>query len=170
MRRAKTLFDEVKEAQVLLGTGEIDEALARAEPLRREAAALVERPGLTSFERTYARGSYVYATVTLILGSAETLAPAESVPRIRELASEMVGRRDSRMETWKVLAAAAEMLARAGDALGAVWAAKKAVALGPSDDYLIRLAGGIQSMYPQVYAEAGDDVPEEPPPRPSRSR
>lgn len=168
MRRAKILFDEVKEAQLSLGTGEVEEALARAEPLRTEAAALMERPGLTSFERTYARGSFVYATVTLILGAAEALPPAESVPRIRDLATEMVRRHDPRMETWKVLAAAAEMLARAGDALGAVWAAKKAVALGPGDDYLIKLAGGIQSMYPQVYAEAPDEPPDEPPPLPSR--
>jgi hypothetical protein len=65
-----------------------------------------------------------------------------------------------------VLGAAAEMLARSGDASGAVWAAQKARELGPNEDYLVQVAGGIRSMYPQVYAEAEDPPGPEPPPLP----
>jgi len=167
----------VREAQALLGTGQIDEAIARAEPLRREAMELVGRSSLTSFERLHASGAAVYATVTLILGAAESSPPADSVPRIRALATATVAAHlpkadvrtkvDTRTkaETWKVLAAAAEMLARAGDAGGASWAAKKALELGPEEEYLTRVAGGIRSMYPQVYAATPHQT-DAPPPLP----
>ncbi|MGI8708518.1 MAG: hypothetical protein ACR2LG_10000 [Actinomycetota bacterium] len=183
MRRARQIYDEVREAQALLGIGQIDEAMALAEPLRREAMELLGRSSLTSFERLHAGGAAVYATVTLILGAAESSPPAESVPRIRALATATVAahlpkadartkadvrtKADARTkaETWKVLAAAAEMLARAGDAGGASWAAKKALELGPDEEYLTRVAGGIRSMYPQVYAATPHQT-DAPPPLP----
>lgn len=164
MRRAKVLFDEVRAAQELLGTGEIETATRRAESLRDEARRLLQKGTLTSFERTYANAAVVYATVTLVLGAAESGTTAESIPRIRVLVTEAVGEHRPGAETWKVLGAAAEMLARSGDATGAVWAARKALELAPDEDYLVQVAGGIRSMYPQVYAAAEDPPPAEPPP------
>ena len=168
MRQAKRLFDDVRAAQELLGTGEVEAAVRRAEVLREEARRLLAKPTLTSFERTYARGAVVYATVTLVLGAAESGTPSESVPQIRSLAVGAVRDHRPGSETWKVLGAAAEMLARSGDATGAVWAAQKARELGPDEDYLVQVAGGIRSMYPQAYAEAEDPPGAEPPPLPER--
>lgn len=164
MRRAKVIFDEVRSAQAQLGVGEVEESLERATGLREEALRmLAERPSLTSFERDHLRAAVTYATLTMVLATAESAEPPVSVPRIRELAAEVVAAHRPGSETWKVLAAAAEMLARAGDAPGAVWAIKKARRLGEGGDYLVQVAGGIQSMYPQAYAETADDPPDEPP-------
>ncbi|MFN2388981.1 MAG: hypothetical protein ABR575_05175 [Actinomycetota bacterium] len=163
MPRAKALFDEVRAAQEMFGRGETTEGFARAAALREEAGALLqEGRSLTSFERTHLEAAVTYTTVTLVLGWAEDHPPAESIPAIRQLAQEAVAAHRPGRETWKVLAAAAEMLARAGDAPGAVWAVRAGRALGSADDYLVKLSGSIQSMYPQVYAES----PEEPGPRP----
>lgn len=164
MRRAKAVYDEVRAAQELLGVGQVEEAVAAAAGLREEAKALVAAGSrLTSFERTYAGAGLTYATVTLVLGHAEKDPPAVSVPAIRRLASEACRATAAAVESWKVLAAAAEMLARSGDAAGACWAAKKARRLGGDSDYLVRLAGGISSMYPQVFTQIPDDPPDDPP-------
>lgn len=163
MSRAKQLFEQVQQAQARLGRGEVEEALAEAGPLRDRAVKMVADSRMTSFERTMAAAAATYATITLILGAAESLQPAESIPRIRGLALDTLGGRRG-TETWKVVAAAAEMLARAGDAPGAVWAVRKARQLAPGEDYLAQLSGSIQSMYPQAFKDAPDDVPDEPPP------
>lgn len=172
MRRSKVIFDEVRSAQAQLGVGEVDESFARASGLREEARRmLADKPGLTSFDRDHLKAAMTYATLTMVLATAESAEPAVSVPRIRDLAVQMVAADEPGMETWKVLAAAGEMLARAGDAEGAVWAVKKARSLGDGGDYVVQVAGGIQSMYPQAYADCPDEPPDEPPPLPeTRSR
>jgi hypothetical protein len=171
MRRAKAIFDEVRAAQAQLGVGEAEESLQRAAVLRSEAEEMLRsRHELTSFDRDHLRAAFTYATLTMVLATAESEAPLRSVPRIRELAGEVVALHGRGMETWKVLAAAAEMLARAGDAPGAVWAIKKARQLGDGGTYLVQVAGGIQSMYPQVYAGSPDEPSAEPPPLPEPRR
>lgn len=165
MRRAKKIYDDVRATQELLGTGEVAQARTHAERLRVEALDLLTRQGsMTSFDRAHALAALTYSTVTLVLAYADMDAPAQSIPAIRALAAETCSRRRSQDGSWKVLAAAAEMLARSGDASGAAWAAKKARALGDDADYLSRLAGGISSMYPQVFAQTPDDPPDRPPP------
>jgi len=166
---AKAVYDQVRAAQELLGTGQIEEAFIAATALREEAKGLVAGASrLTSFERTYAGAGLTYSMVTLVLAHAEKDPPAISIPAIRTLAGEACRVSMAGAESWKVLAAAAEMLARAGDAGGACWAAKKAQQLGDGSEYLVRLAGGIRSMYPQVFAEIADDPPDDPPAPPSR--
>ena len=170
MTRARDLYEQVREAQKLLGTGEVEEAVRRAEPLREQASRLLARGGhLTSFDRTYAGAALTYATVVLILGAADTRPPAESVPMIRGLATELAqAPRRPEIEAFKALAAAAEMLARAGDAEGAVWAVRKADQLAENETYVTQLVGSIRSMYPQVFAEAPDPPPDQPPPLAAR--
>lgn len=164
MRRAKVIYDDVRAAQELLGTGQVEEAFSASSALRDEAKELMRSASsLTSFERTHAAAAFTYATVTLVLSLAEKDPPAVSIPLIRELAAEAARLKEPRSESWKVLAAAAEMLARSGDALGASWAAKKAQQVGTETEYLRRLAGGISSMYPQVFASIPPDPPDDPP-------
>lgn len=158
------MYDDVRAAQELLGTGQVEEAFLSSGRLRSEAQAILRSAGgLTSFERAHAAAGFTYATVTLVLSLAEKDPPQVSIPEIRRLATEACLMQEPRYESWKVLAAAAEMLARAGDASGACWAAKKARRMGGESDYLIRLAGGISSMYPQVFASVPDDPPDDPP-------
>lgn len=171
MARARDLYEQVREAQKLLGTGEVEEAVRRAEPLREQASRLLARSDrLTSFDRTYAGAALTYATVVLILGAAETRPPAEAVPLIRRLATELAQAGRPEIEAFKVLSAAAEMLARAGDAEGAVWAVRKADQLSANETYVTQLVGSIRSMYPQVFAEAPDPPPDQPPPLPAGRR
>src|SRR6266568_4513982 len=122
MVRARELYERVREAQAMLGTGDAEEAVARAEALRVEALARLQEPVPSGVERSYALAAFGYATVTLILGLAETLPPTEFIPRIRLLAVDAARRYRPGSDVWKALAAAAEMLARAGDVGGAVWA------------------------------------------------
>ena len=154
MARARELYERVREAQAMLGTGEVEEAVARAEALRAEA--------LTRLQGAVPSG-VGYATVTVILGLAETQPPKEFIPRIRFLAVEAARRYRPGSDVWKALAAAAEMLARAGDVGGAVWALRKAEQLLPADADLERVAAGVRTMYPEAY-DAADEPGEEPPP------
>lgn len=169
MRGAKEVYDRVREVQAALGTGSVEEALAEAGSLREEAIRLLDAGGsLTSFERTHAAAAFAYASVALILATAESeeVPPAEAVPRIRELAVEAVRRHRPGADTWKALAAAGEMLARSGDPDGAAWAVTKARQLAGEEEELVRLSGSIRSMYPQAFEEAPDPPPDEPPPIP----
>ncbi|MGH3118182.1 MAG: hypothetical protein ACRDQ2_13930 [Gaiellales bacterium] len=171
MPRAKELFERVLAAQRQLGTGEVEEALAKAPELREEAVRLLGRGAmLSSFDRAHALAAYTYATVTTILGLAEARQPTEFVPKIRDLAVDAARRYRRGTEVWKVLAAAAEMLARAGDSEGAVWAIKKAAQLETGNDDVVKLSGSIRSMYPSVFAQVPEDVPGEPPPIPESRR
>lgn len=171
MSTAKDLYERVHRAQAQLGQGEVEEALAQAAPLREEAVRLLNKGGLlTSFDRTYATLAYTYSSVTLILGMAEARSPGESIPRIRQLAVDAARRHRKGTEIWKALAAAAEMLARAGDTDGSVWAVKKARQLHPDEEEIVKLAGGIQSMYPAAFAQVPEEVPDEPPPIPAGRR
>lgn len=163
MVRARELYERVREAQAMLGTGEVEEAVARAERLRADAASKLDGAPQSGVERSYALAAFGYATVTLILGLAETLPAGESIPRVRGLAVEAAARSRPGTDVWKALAAAAEMLARAGDAGGAVWAIRSAQQLRPGDDELARVAGGVQAMYPDAYAAAGEPGAEPPP-------
>lgn len=171
MARAKDLFDRVLVAQRQLGTGEVEEALAMAPGLRDQAIRLLDKaPLLSSFERAHAAAAYTYASVTMALALAEARQPPEFIPKIRELALDSVRRFRPGTEMWKVLAAAGEMLARAGDAEGSVWAIRKALQLAPGTDELVKLGGSVRSMYPGIYAQVPEDVPSEPPPLPDRTR
>lgn len=147
----------------MLGTGEVKEAVGRAEALRAEALSRLKETLPSGVERSYALAAFGYATVTLILGVAETLTPKEFIPRIRFLAVEAAGHYRPGSDVWKALAAAAEMLGRAGDVGGAVWAIRKAEQLHPGDTDLERVASGIGAMYPEAFA-AGGELAEEPPP------
>ena len=163
MVRARELYERVREAQAMLGTGEVEEAVARAEALRAEALTRLQGAVPSGVERSYALAAFGYATVTVILGLAETQPPKEFTPRIRFLAVEAARRYRPGSDVWKALAAAAEMLARAGDVGGAVWALRKAEQLLPADADLERVAAGVRTMYPEAY-DAADDPGEEPPP------
>jgi hypothetical protein len=164
MPGAKDLWERVRAAQELLGTGSTEEALERAQTLREEAIKLLNKGALlTSFDRGHANAAYAYAPVTIILGLGESRLPAEIVPKVRALAAEAARRYRPGTDIWKAVAAGAEVLARAGDSMGAAWAIKKARQLNPHNDELAKVAGGISSMYPQVYAEVPDDVPDEAP-------
>ena len=168
MPGAKQLYDRVRENQARLGTGDTDEALEAAEPLRREALRILSRGAmLSSFEKDYATAALAYATVTLILGMAESRLPAEFVPKVRELAAESIPLNRPGSDLYKVPAAAAEILARAGDAEGSVWAIKKAEQMRPGLEELQKVAVGIKSMYPQVYAEMPEPVADTPPEMPA---
>ena len=158
MVRARELYERVREAQAMLGTGEVEEAVARAEALRTEALTRLEGAVPSGVERSYALAAFGYATVTVILGLAETLPPREFIPRIRFLAVEAARRYRPGSDVWKALAAAAEMLARAGDVEGAVWALRKAEELRPGDADLERVAAGVRTMYPQAYEAAIADT------------
>ena len=163
MARARELYERVREAQAMLGTGEVEEAVARAEALRTQALTRLEGAVPSGVERSYALAAFGYASVTVILGLAETLPPREFIPRIRFLAVEAARRYRPGSDVWKALAAAAEMLARAGDVGGAVWALRKAEQLRPGDADLDRVAAGVRTMYPEAYDAAGEPG-EEPPP------
>lgn len=167
MPGAKDLWERVRAAQELLGTGSTEEALERAGLLREEAIRLLNKGALlASFDRGHANAAYAYATVTVILGLAEDRAPAEFVPKVRNLAVEAAKRYRPGTDIWKAVAAAAEVLARAGDSMGAAWAIKKARQLSPNNDELAKVAGGISSMYPKIYAEMPDEPSDEPPETP----
>lgn len=167
MPRAKELWERVRAAQQLLGTGSAEEALERAQLLREEAIRLLNKGAmLTSFDRSHANAAYAYATVTIILSLAEVRMPGEFVPKVRQLAVEAAKRNRPGTDIWKAVAAAAEVLARAGDSIGASWAIKKAKQLSPDNDELAKVAGGISSMYPKVYGETPDNPPDEPPDEP----
>lgn len=166
MPRAKDVYEEVREAQSLLGIGEVAEAARRAVSLRAEAEALLDRPALTSFERIHAAAAFAYSTITLVLAAAESEPPDVSVPKIRELLGDVLGRPQV-ADDWKVLAAGAEMLARAGDAGGAAWAATKAREIGPEEEHLVRLVGGIRSMYPHAFKGLEEGAPDHPPELPA---
>lgn len=163
MARARELYERVREAQAMLGTGEVEDAVARAEALRAEALTRLVRAAPSGVERSYALAAFGYATVTVILGLAETLSPKEFIPRIRSLAVEAARRYRPGSDVWKALAAAAEMLARAGDVGGAVWALRTAERLRPGDADLERVAAGVRTMYPEAY-NAVAELGEEPPP------
>jgi len=168
MANGKELWERSQKAQELLGTGQTDDALQYVQPIRAEAIKLLNKgPLLTSFERSHANAAYAYATVTMILSIAEAKLPAEFVPKVRELAVEAVERFRPGTDIWKAVAAAGEVLARAGDSQGAVWAIKMARKLSPDNDELMKIAGGISSMYPQVYKEMSDDLPSQPPDMPA---
>ncbi|MGH2768100.1 MAG: hypothetical protein ACRDIF_03975 [Actinomycetota bacterium] len=165
MSRAKDLYERVLVVQRQLGTGEAEEALAAVPELREEAIRLLDRAStLTSFDRSYAAAAYAFSTITNILALAEAREPLEFVPRIRGLAADAARRFRRGTPIWKALAAAAEMLARAGDTEGSAWAIRKAEQLQPGEDDLIKLAGSIKSMYPSVFAQVPEEVPDEPPP------
>lgn len=171
MPTAKDLYDHVRAAQEKLGIGEVEEALGLAEPLREQSIQLLNKgAALTSIDRGYAVAAYAYATITMILGLAESRMPAEFIPQIRRLAKDAFGRHRPGSDVWKTMAAAAEVLARAGDSQGAVWAVRKAQQLNPNDDQLTKVAGGISSMYPRVFSEMGENVPDDPPELPSTGR
>lgn len=151
----------------MLGTGQAGEAVEHAESLRTEALASLQGPVTSGVERGYALAAFGYASVTLILGLAETLPPKEFVPRVRLLAVEAACRHRPGSDVWKALAAAAEILARAGDVGGAVWALHKAEQLHPGDADLERVAAGVGTMYPEAFARGGE-LGDEPPPLPGR--
>lgn len=150
-------MQRVRTAQEELGSGDAADALAMVEPLLAETAEAVRNPAFLSAAPPTRRQlieAFCYARVTAIL-ALEAVDAREAVPRIRSLAAEAleVATRDN--PAWKALCAAAEMFARAGDADSAVWAVRAAERLAPQEEYVVRVRGSLQSMFPAAFSDKG---------------
>lgn len=153
MTTGAELMDRVRRAQEELGTGDSDVALEMVEPLLAETADAIKAPtflGLVSSDRTLIVEAFCYARVTAILALESAGAPA-AVPRIRAIANEALEIAGKGNTAWKVLCAAAEMLARSGDAEGAARAIDAAVALVPQETHVVQVRGSIRSMFPAAF-------------------
>lgn len=146
-------MERVRAAQEELGTGDPGKALEMVEPLlleTKEALRSFDFLGRPSGDRAQVIEAFCYARVTAIL-ALESQGANAAMPRIRELAGEAIEVAGTGNPAWKVLCAAAEMLSRSGDADGAVWAVRNAERLAPEEDYVIRLRGSVQSMFPAAF-------------------
>lgn len=146
------LLARVRSAQEELGAGDPEDALAAVEPLltqTRNALHGMDFLRRTPRDRAAVVEAYCYARVTAVL-ALEAAGANRALPRIRDLAAEA---RDVATPTnpgWKVLCAAAEMLARCGDGQGAVRAAEDAVTVSPDgEDYPLKVRASIRSMFGQ---------------------
>lgn len=153
MGQGAQLMERVRSAQEELGSGDPAEALAMVEPLLSETAEALRSPAFLSAARHTRRQlleAFCYARVTAIL-ALESAGAREALPRIRSLAAEALEMATHDNPAWKVLCAAAEMFARAGDADGAVWAVRAAERLAPQEEYVVRVRGSLQSMFPAAF-------------------
>lgn len=146
----------MRNAQEELGSGDPAEALAMVEPLldqTREALrslSFLERP---LSDRTAVLEAFCYARVTAVL-ALESQGADAALPRVRQIVSETLDVAAAGNPAWKVLCAAAEILARSGDSRGAVRAIEAAADLAPDDEqYVIELRGSIRSMFPEAIEE-----------------
>lgn len=155
MVQGTQLMERVRAAQEELGAGDAADALAMVEPLVSETAAALASPEFLSagpHARRQIVEAFCYARVTAIL-ALEAAEAREAVPRIRSLAAEALEVATADNPAWKVLCAAAEMFARAGDADSAVWAVRAAERLAPQEEYVVRVRGSLQSMFPAAFSE-----------------
>lgn len=148
-------MERVRAAQEELGSGDAADALEMVEPLLSETSDAVRSPEFLSaspLERSRILEAFCYARVTAVL-ALESVDAREAVPRIRSLAVEALEVATGDNPAWKVLCAAAEMFARAGEADNAVWAVQAAERLAPEEDYIVRVRGSLQSMFPAAFSE-----------------
>lgn len=147
----------VREAQAELGAGDPADALEMAEPLVEETGEALRSLDFvrrSPEDRAQVVKAFCYARVSAIL-ALESVGADTALPRIRALAGEALEIATKDNEAWKVLCAAAEMLSRSGDAEGAVHAVSAAARLAPEDEeYVRRLRGSIQSMFPAAFSES----------------
>lgn len=148
-----SLLDRVRAAQEELGGGDAALALAAVEPLLDETRELLRGPaflGLSSSARAEAVEAYCYARVTAVL-ALETSGATEALPRIRRLPAEAADVAQPTNSAWKVLCAAAEMLARSGDSQGAAQAVETAARMAPEGEYYPGdLRASIRDMFPDA--------------------
>lgn len=153
MTDGQELLERVRTAQEELGAGDPEVALELVEPLLDETRAALrslEFPSRSKADRTRIVEAFCYARVTAVL-ALESAGAAEALPRIRILAGEAMDAATEGNPCWKALSAAAEMLARGGDAAGAVRAVERAAELAPEDEHYVRqLRGSIRSMFPET--------------------
>lgn len=149
------LMERVRAAQHDLGAGDPADALEAVEPLLAETAEAVRGPQFLRAsppERAQLLDAYCYARVTAVL-ALEAVDASKAVPRIRTLAGEALEMATRDSAAWKVLCAAAEMLARSGDADGAVWAITAAGHLAPEEEYVGQLRASLRSMFPAAFTD-----------------
>lgn len=151
------LVEQVRNAQEELGTGDPAEALAMVEPLvdeTREALRSLSFLKRSLSDRAAVLEAFCYARVTAVL-ALESQGADTALPRVRQIVSETLDVAAPGNPGWKVLCAAAEILARSGDAEGAVRAVETAAELAPEDEhYVTELRGSVRSMFPDA-AEGG---------------
>lgn len=148
-------MERVRAAQVELGSGDAGDALEMAEPLLSETSEAVRGPAFlraSPVERQRIMEAFCYARVTAVL-ALEAVDARQAVPRIRSLAAEALEMATRDNAAWKVLCAAAEMLARAGESDSAVWAVSAAARLAPEEEYVVRVRGSLKSMFPAAFGE-----------------
>lgn len=150
-------MSRVRAAQEELGSGDAGDALEMVEPLLAETTEAVRGPAFlraSPLERQRIIEAFCYARVTAVL-ALEAVDARQAVPRIRSLAAEALEMATTDNSAWKVLCAAAEMLARAGEADSAVWAVQAAARLAPEEEYVVRVRGSLKSMFPTAFTDAG---------------
>src|SRR5437660_11276942 len=81
MARARELYERVREAQAMLGTGEVEEAVARAEALRTEALTRLEGRVPSGAGASFALLIFGSPTSTLIWDLARPRPRGNSSPR-----------------------------------------------------------------------------------------
>lgn len=148
-------MERVRAAQEELGSGDAGDALEMVEPLLSETTEAVRGPAFLSaspIERQRIVEAFCYARVTAVL-ALEAVDARQAVPRIRSLAAEALEMATTDNSAWKVLCAAAEMLARAGESDNAVWAVQAAERLAPEEEYVVRVRGSLKSMFPAAFTE-----------------
>jgi hypothetical protein len=146
------LLGEVRQAQVTLGEGSAEDALAVVTPLLARTEAAVSGPSFltaAAAQRRAALEAYCYARVTAIL-ALESVGAREAVPRIRGLAAAARDVAGPGTPGWKVQCAAAEMLSRCGDGEGAAQAIAAAVRQAPDEPYVGQLRASLRSMFPDA--------------------
>ncbi len=155
MASGEDLLGRVREAQEELGTREAAKALEMVEPLLGETAEALRGLDFLSRpaeDRAAVVEAFCFARITAIL-ALESSGAATALPRIRALAGEALEVATRGNSGWKVLCAAAEMLARSGDAEGAVRSVEAAARHAPEEDYVLKLRGSIRSMLPTAFSE-----------------
>lgn len=157
MTTGQELLERVRDAQEELGAGDPEVALEMVDPLldeTREALRSLDFPSRSKADRTRIIEAFCYARVTAVL-ALESVGADQALPRIRILAGEAMDAAARGNPCWKALSAAAEMLARSGDAVGAVQAVDRAAELAPEDEHYVReLRGSIRSMFPEATGSA----------------
>lgn len=155
MRTGDELLEAVRAAQEELGAGDPAVALAAVEPLLEQTAEELRSLDYlrrTPQDRARVIEAFCYARVTAVL-ALESSGATEAMPRIRRLAAEARDAAAGGNPCWKVLCAAAEMLARGGDADGAARELEAAVEIAPDDEpYPRELRASIRSMFPEAFA------------------
>lgn len=153
------LLEQVRDAQEELGSGDPADALEMVEPLLVETREALQSLGFLQrplSDRAALLEAYCYARVTAVL-ALESQGADAALPRVRRIINETLDIAAEGNAAWKVLCAGAEILARSGDAEGAVRAIEAAADLAPEDEhYVVEVRGSIRSMFPDAVPEGAD--------------